>query len=106
MNVPNTRSLNLGGRRPAAIRGLTIAAFGAAMSFTAPASEVSMKIDADGATADFSFKANALSRELLLGYGTADAGTDTNAWANFVKLADVTLMNHCGNLNVVEGFFG
>ena len=53
------------------------------------ATEVSMKIDADGATADFTFKANASSRELLLGYGTTDAGTDTNAWANVVKLADV-----------------
>ncbi len=89
MNMTNTRSLNLGGHRPAAIRGLAIAAIGAVMSFTAPASEVSMKIEADGATADFTFKANASSRELLLGYGTTDAGTDTNAWAHVVKLADV-----------------
>ena len=56
---------------------------------TATASEVAMIIDAGGATADFSFKANASSRELLFGYGTTDAGTDTNAWANVVKLADV-----------------
>ncbi len=66
-----------------------IVALGAMFSLSVSASEVALEIAADGTKADFLFTANASARELLLGYGTSDAGTDTNAWANVVKLADV-----------------